>query len=75
MAGNSNFKVQYLCNENIIYNNSQYQNNYSVLCGYYCLYFINERNKGKTLYQIFKPFSLTNTLFNEEFIIYYFNLT
>ena len=33
--------------KNIIFNDSQIQHIDSILCGYYCLYYIIERNKGR----------------------------
>ena len=50
----------------IIYNSSQYQDIKSVLCGYYCLYFLHQWSL------ILKPFNLRNTAFNEKFIKIYF---
>ena len=57
---------------NYIYNSTQYQDLKSVLCGYWCLYFVNESRKGKSFYDILKPFSHTNTQFNERLIVEYF---
>ena len=54
-----------------IFNNSQYQHLYSVLCGYYCIYFINERHNGKS-YNVIKPFSIRSHEYNEKFIMDYF---
>ena len=55
-----------------IYNSTQYQDLNSVLCGYWCLYFVNESRKGKAYYDIIKPFSFTDTQFNERLIVEYF---
>ena len=58
---------------NILFNSSHYQNMKSVLCGYYCLYFLHQAlvlNKG--YYDIVKPLSITNVNHNEKFIINYF---
>ena len=55
-----------------IYNSTQYQDLNSVLCGYWCLYFVNESRKGKAYYDIIKPFSHTDTQFNERLIVDYF---
>ena len=47
---NCPMEVIYLSNKlrlNYIYNSTQYQNLVSVLCGYYCLFYINESYKGK----------------------------
>ena len=54
------------------YNNIQYQSNNSVLCGYWAIYFINEGSKRKPYYEILQPLSITNTKFNENFLINYF---
>ena len=53
---------------NYIYNSTQYQNLFSVLCGYYRLFYINESHNGKQYYDILKPFSQTNTNYNEQLI-------
>ena len=56
----------------VIYNNSQYQNIKSLLCGYYCLYFLHQACvHKKSFYDILKPFFLTDTMYNvynEQFI-------
>ena len=57
----------------ILFNSSHYQNMKSVLCGYYCLYFLHQTlvlNKG--YYDIVKPLSITNVNYNEKFIINHF---
>lgn len=36
----------------IVFNSTQYQNFYSVLCSYFCLYFNNEHNNGRSAYEI-----------------------
>ena len=57
---------------NYIYNSTQYQDVNSVLCGYWCLYFVNESRKPKAYYDILKPLSHTDTQFNERLIVEYF---
>ena len=57
---------------NYLYNSTQYQDLNSVLCGYWCLYFVNESRKGKSYYEIVRPFSHSDTQFNERLIIEYF---
>ena len=47
---------------NYWYNSTQYQDLNSVLCGYWCLYFVNESRKGKSYYEIVRPFSHTDTV-------------
>ena len=60
------FNINYVCNS------SQFQDLMSVLCGYYCLYLINESNKNKSFYDIIKVFSHNDILFNERFKMRYF---
>ena len=57
---------------NYLYNSTQYQDLNSVLCGYWCLYFVNESRKGRSYYEIVRPFSHTDTQFNERLIVEYF---
>ena len=58
---------------NIIFNNSQYQDIKSVLCGYYVLYFLRERQLfNKSYSDILQPLSITNVDHNEKFIKNYF---
>ena len=45
----------------------------SVRCGYFCLYFLNEINKGKSFYKLLKVFSLSDQDYNENFINEYFS--
>ena len=42
----------------IIYSQDEIQNRETVLCGYWCLYYLNERQKGK---------SILDVIHNEEF--------
>ena len=58
---------------NIIFNNAQYQDIKSVLCGYYVLYFLRESQLfNKSYYDILQPLSITNVDQNEKFIKNYF---
>ena len=54
-------------NKNIIYSDAQIQNIDSILCGYYCLYYITERNKGRTANEVMLDFHEKPTAFNEMF--------
>ena len=59
------------------YNFLQYQPIKSFLCGYYCLYFLNEFNKLKTnsikkFNKIIEPFHINNFEYNDNFIKNYF---
>ena len=51
--------------KDILYNSSQLQANNSIKCGYYCVYFIKERNKGKSMYDILYSFNQEPTNYNE----------
>ena len=72
---------------NYAYNNAQYQALTSVLCGYYCLFFLNEiskrlrspeisKNLHQSLYTVFnealEPLSHSDMASNERFIKKYF---
>ena len=59
------------------YNFLQYQPINSFLCGYYCLYFLNEFNKLKTdsikkFNKIIEPFHINDFEYNDNFIKKYF---
>ena len=71
-APNEVVELSHLMGVNYLYNSTQYQDLNSVLCGYWCLYFVNESRKGKAYYDILKPFSHTDTQFNERLIVEYF---
>ena len=58
-------------NLTLLHQNQQLQNLYSTTCGYFCLYFLNEMNKGKDYFDLLQVFS-KDTYKNEEFIEKYF---
>ena len=62
------YPEEFASSKQIIYNSSQYQDIKSILCGYYCLYFLHQWSLGKSFYDILKPFSAVSTAFNEKFI-------
>ena len=66
------FPQEFKSSKPVIWSSSQYQNINSVLCGYYCLYFLHQWAQGKDFYDILKQFSLVDTTQNEEFIKEYF---
>ena len=66
------FPQEFKSTKPVIWNSSQYQNINSVLCGYYCLYFLHQWAQGKDFYDILKPLSLVDTAQNEKFIKEYF---
>ena len=53
-------------------NDNQLQWEFSVRCGYYCLLFLNERNKGRSFREILSMFS-ENTRANEAVVKDYFS--
>ena len=67
------FPQEFKSSKPVIWNSSQYQNINSVLCGYYCLYFLHQWSLGKGFYDILKPLSLVDTSQNEKFIKEYFD--
>ena len=67
------FPQEFKSSKPVIWNSSQFQNIKSVLCGYYCLYFLHQWAQGKDFYDILKPFSLSDTTQNEKFIKEYFD--
>ena len=55
----------------LIYPQDEIQNRDSVLCGYWCLYYLNERQKGKSVLDV-----IHNQKFDEDnsdFLISYFS--
>ena len=79
-------EVLMLCEKhrvNYTFNNTHYQEFTSVLCGYYCLFFLNEISRRmkphlahQSLYSVFnevtEPLSYSDTFSNERFIKKYF---
>ena len=56
-------------NVKVLHNIYHYQNIKSLLCGYFCIHILNEMNKGKSFLEVLKPLSLSDIMYNEEFII------
>ena len=52
----------------LLHQNNQIQNINTTTCGYFCLYFLNEMNKGKSYYDLLKVFDIHDTIKNEKFI-------
>ena len=59
-------------NLTLLHQNNQIQNIQTTTCGYFCLYFLNEMNKGKSYYDLLKVFNTNDTMKNETFIEHYF---
>jgi len=59
--------VKYI--KDIQYNDIQYRNTKSVLCGFYCLYFLKRLDDGYKIYNIlYKDFDYKNPMKNEIMI-------
>ena len=54
------------------YQSDQLQHLGTTTCGYFCLYFLNEMNKGNTYFDLWKVFDVHDTMKNEKFIEKYF---
>ena len=58
---------------NIKFNNIQYQDKQSFLCGYYCLFFIHLLQNKVSLYEIlYKHLNINSSMQNERTVINYF---
>ena len=58
----------------IVYSSDEIKERYSVLCGYWCLYYLLERQKGRSLLDVIHntKFSFTDQMINHQFLINYF---
>ena len=56
----------------LLHQNNQFQNLGTTTCGYFCLYFLNEMNKGNSYYNLLKVFDIHDTMKNERFLEQYF---
>ena len=56
----------------LLHQNNQIQNINTTTCGYFCLYFLNEMNKGTSYYDLLKVFNIHDTMKNEKYIENYF---
>ena len=60
---------------NCLYNTLQYQTKRSVLCGFYCLYFIKMLQDGHNIYDVlYKKLNPPFPLENEKIILHYFGI-
>lgn len=57
----------------IIFNTSQLQDLNSSKCGFYCIYFLNEISKGKSLYDVIYSLNQFYQNKNEKMMERYFN--
>ena len=59
-------------NLTLLHQNNQIQNLLTTTCGYFCLYFLNEMNKGKSYFDLLEVFDIYDTTNNEKFLEQYF---
>ena len=59
-------------NLTLIHQNNQIQDLGTTTCGYFCLYFLNEMNKGSSYFNLLQVFDVHDTMKNERFIERYF---
>ena len=59
-------------NLTLMHQKNQIQNLFTTTCGYFCLYFLNEMNKGNTYFDLLQVFDIDDTMKNEKFIEKYF---
>ena len=58
----------------LVYSTDETQERDSVLCGYWCLYYLLERQKGRSILETIhnSKFDMSDTSVNHRFIINYF---
>ena len=61
-------------NMTLLHQSDQIQNLLTTTCGYFCLFFLNEMNKGRSYYDSLKVFNSHNTMENEKYIENYFKI-
>ena len=61
-------------NMTLLHQSDQIQNLLTTTCGYFCLYFLNEMDKGRSYYDLLKVFNSHNTMENEKYIENYFKI-
>ena len=61
-------------NMTLLHQSDQIQNLLTTTCGYFCLYFLNEMNKGRSYYDSLKVFNIQKTIVNEKYIENYFKI-
>ena len=62
------------CGKKMVFSSDEIQERDSVLCGYWCLYYLLERRKGRSLLDVIHnpKFGFTNQMINHQFLINYF---
>lgn len=60
-------------NKGLVYNSTKLQSDNSFLCGWYCIYFLNEKNKGRSFFDILMDFDQKASSYNENKITIFAN--
>ena len=58
-------------NLTLLHQINQIQNINTTTCGYFCLYYLNEMNKGNSYYSLLEVFDIYDTMKTERFIEHY----
>ena len=53
----------------VLVSGQRLQNDYSNVCGLYCVYFLHQRLLGESMDQIFNSFSISDTEENDTYIL------
>ena len=61
-------------NLTLLHQDNQIKNIMTTTCGYFCLYFLNEMNKGTAYYDLLRAFDMHDSVRNEPFIEKYFKI-
>ena len=59
------YRYMFKTGKGIVYNSSVIQDINSIMCGYYCIYFIMQRYKGRPMRDILLDFTQHPSVFNE----------
>ena len=59
-------------NLTLLHQNNQIQNLLTTTCGYFCLFFLEKMNKGKSYFDLLEVFNIYDTTKNEKFLEQYF---
>ena len=62
-------ELRKLYNDDVWYNSSKLQMDTSILCGYYCVYYIRERAKGRQAIDVLLDFTQKPSRQNEQMIV------
>lgn len=55
--------------DDVFYNSSKLQKDRSILCGYFCIYYIRERTKGRDALDVLLDFTQQPSSHNENLVV------